>query len=161
MFTDEATFTRREVFNWRNSDYWEEENPHAIKARHFQHEFKLNIWCGIIGDQLLGPMDYDLEDPGNAPQNYQQPQPNYGYPPQQQTPQPIIMMQPPTQTSTSVTVNTSGGIGVGCPVCHNNSWTGSYSCCAWCLAIVCFPIGIICCCCMRRKKCTKCGYTVG
>ncbi|XP_072399101.1 uncharacterized protein [Diabrotica undecimpunctata] len=99
--------------------------------------------------------------PGNAPQNYQQPQPNYGYPPQQQTPQPIIMMQPPSQTSTSVTVNTGGGIGVGCPVCHNNSWTGSYSCCAWCLAILCFPIGIICCCCMRRKKCTKCGYTVG
>jgi hypothetical protein len=55
MFTDEATFTRRGVFNWRNSHYWEEENPHAIKARHFQHKFKLNIWCGIIGDQLLGP----------------------------------------------------------------------------------------------------------
>lgn len=55
MFTDEATFTRRGIFNWRNSHYWEEENPHALKERHFQHEFKLNIWCGIIGDKLLGP----------------------------------------------------------------------------------------------------------
>ncbi|KAJ8959334.1 hypothetical protein NQ318_022020 [Aromia moschata] len=49
----------------------------------------------------------------------------------------------------------------GCPVCHNGSWTGTYSCCAWLLAIFCFPCGILCCCCMRKKKCTKCGYTVG
>lgn len=55
LFTDEATFTRRGVFNWRNTHYWEVENPHAVKERHFQHEFKINVWCGIIGDQLLGP----------------------------------------------------------------------------------------------------------
>ncbi|XP_018566893.1 brain protein I3-like [Anoplophora glabripennis] len=48
----------------------------------------------------------------------------------------------------------------GCPVCGNNSWTGTYPCLGWLLAIVCFPCGIILCCCMRKKKCTKCGFTV-
>ncbi|KAJ8967815.1 hypothetical protein NQ317_004050 [Molorchus minor] len=46
---------------------------------------------------------------------------------------------------------------VGCPVCGSQSWTGTYSCLAWLLAICCFPCGIICCCCMRKKKCAKCG----
>ncbi|XP_028134271.1 brain protein I3 isoform X2 [Diabrotica virgifera virgifera] len=100
-------------------------------------------------------------NPGNAPPNFQQQQPNYGYPPPQHAPPPVIMMQPATQTQTSTSVNVNVRGGVGCPVCHNNSWTGTYSCCAWCLAIVCFPIGILFCCCMRKKKCTKCGYTVG
>ncbi|KAJ8935867.1 hypothetical protein NQ318_019451 [Aromia moschata] len=43
LFTDEDTFTRRGVFNWRDNDLCNCENPHA---RHFQHEFKENIWCG-------------------------------------------------------------------------------------------------------------------
>ncbi|KAJ8913071.1 hypothetical protein NQ315_006572 [Exocentrus adspersus] len=40
LFTDEATFTRRGIFNYRNKHVWDTENPHAITARHFQHEFK-------------------------------------------------------------------------------------------------------------------------
>jgi hypothetical protein len=55
-FTDEATFTRRGVFNWRNSHVWSEENPHVIKEHHFQHEFSINVWCGIIGNCILGPV---------------------------------------------------------------------------------------------------------
>lgn len=42
-FTDEATFTRRGVFNLKNNHLWDFENPHAIKEMHFQHEFKMNI----------------------------------------------------------------------------------------------------------------------
>lgn len=55
LFTDEATFTRRGVFNWRNNHLWDSENPHAIRERHFQHEFKINIWCGMISDFFIGP----------------------------------------------------------------------------------------------------------
>lgn len=57
LFTDEATFTRRGVFNWRNSHSWQLENPHLIRERHFQYEFKINVWCGIIGDKFLGPIE--------------------------------------------------------------------------------------------------------
>lgn len=57
LFTDEATFTRRGVFNYRNRHAWENENPHLVVERHFQHEFKVNIWCGIIGDHLIGPFE--------------------------------------------------------------------------------------------------------
>lgn len=57
LFTDEATFTRRGVFNRKNCHIWADENPNGINVHHFQHEFKLNIWFGIIGDYLLGPCE--------------------------------------------------------------------------------------------------------
>ncbi|CAH1101002.1 unnamed protein product [Psylliodes chrysocephalus] len=117
--------------------------------------------------------------PQAPPQNYMGgPNSQYAPPPQHMggqspysmaPPQPqIVYMQPPaaaqataSSVSTNVTVNTGGGGLGGCPVCHNNSWTGTYDCCAWLWLICCFPCGIICCCCMRKKKCTQCGYTVG
>ncbi|KAJ8959667.1 hypothetical protein NQ318_021855 [Aromia moschata] len=40
LFTDEATFTRRGVFNWRSNHLRDSESPHAVKERHFLHEFK-------------------------------------------------------------------------------------------------------------------------
>lgn len=57
LFTDEATFTRRGVFNFRNKHVWDNENPHVLRERHFQHEFKINIWCGIVGNHVLGPVE--------------------------------------------------------------------------------------------------------
>ncbi|KAJ8940109.1 hypothetical protein NQ318_016025 [Aromia moschata] len=36
LFTDEATFTRWGVFNWRNNHLWDSENPHPLKQRPFQ-----------------------------------------------------------------------------------------------------------------------------
>lgn len=57
LFTDEATFTRRGVFNWRNNHYYDFANPHQYKETHFQHEFSINIWCGIIGDNFIGPFE--------------------------------------------------------------------------------------------------------
>ncbi|KAJ8954990.1 hypothetical protein NQ318_000422 [Aromia moschata] len=44
LFTDEATFTRRGIFNRKNCYIWADQNPNATWARHFQHEFKINIW---------------------------------------------------------------------------------------------------------------------
>ncbi|XP_022917996.2 uncharacterized protein [Onthophagus taurus] len=57
LFTDEATFTRSGVFNFKNYHVWETENPHMTRQRHFQHEFKINVWCGIIGNYVLGPRE--------------------------------------------------------------------------------------------------------
>lgn len=38
LFADEATFPRCGVFNWKNSDSWEQENLHLIKKTHSYHE---------------------------------------------------------------------------------------------------------------------------
>ncbi|KAJ8936824.1 hypothetical protein NQ318_015291, partial [Aromia moschata] len=56
LFTDETTFTRRGVFTWRNDHLWDSENPHAVKE-HFQHEFRVNIWCGVISNVFIGPFE--------------------------------------------------------------------------------------------------------
>ncbi|KAJ4426346.1 hypothetical protein ANN_27160 [Periplaneta americana] len=56
LFTDEATFTRDGINNTRNSHQWSEENPHAIVEIHFQERFSVNVWCGMIDNQLLGPV---------------------------------------------------------------------------------------------------------
>ncbi|CAH1110323.1 unnamed protein product [Psylliodes chrysocephalus] len=31
------------------------ENPHAITETHFQEQFSVNVWAGIISNHLLGP----------------------------------------------------------------------------------------------------------
>lgn len=65
LFTDEASFNRHGVFNWRNSHTWAEENPHLSLSNHFQHQFSINVWCGIVGDYVLGP--YELPPRLNGP----------------------------------------------------------------------------------------------
>ena len=56
LFTDEACFTRDGYFKSRNSHIWDDENPHAVFIRVYQTTFKVNIWGGILGDYLLGPV---------------------------------------------------------------------------------------------------------
>jgi hypothetical protein len=34
---------------------WAEDNPHSIHCRGYQHKFLINIWCGIVGNYLIGP----------------------------------------------------------------------------------------------------------
>ena len=55
LFSDESLFTQEGLFNAHNLHYWEEENPFIIRERSFQVQWKLNIWAGIIGDQISGP----------------------------------------------------------------------------------------------------------
>ena len=55
LFTDEASFTRDGISNSRNNHVWDEENPHAIVESHHQQRFAVNIWAGIVHDNLIGP----------------------------------------------------------------------------------------------------------
>lgn len=55
LFTDEATFTRSGIFNSHNTHVWTDENPHVTWRGNYQHRFSLNVWCGIIGNYLIGP----------------------------------------------------------------------------------------------------------
>lgn len=56
LFTDEAKFTRDAIMNFHNDHRWAAENPHAIRQSRHQQTFSCNIWAGIIGDYLIGPM---------------------------------------------------------------------------------------------------------
>ena len=56
LFTDEAIFTRSGIFNFHNSHEWADDNPHAVAVAGHQVRFSLNIWMGILGDRLLGPV---------------------------------------------------------------------------------------------------------
>jgi hypothetical protein len=50
-----AHFTHVGVNNTRNSHLWDRDNPHGTVKSNYQHHFSINVWCGVIGDQLIGP----------------------------------------------------------------------------------------------------------
>ena len=52
----EACFTREGYFKSRKSHIWDNEIPHAGFIRVHQARFYVNIWGGILGDYLLGPV---------------------------------------------------------------------------------------------------------
>lgn len=56
LFSDEAYFMRDGYYNSRNSHIWDYMNPHAIAVRNHQRRFSVNIWAGIVGTHLLGPV---------------------------------------------------------------------------------------------------------
>lgn len=56
LFTDEASFTRRGIVNFHNYHSWAEENPHALRIANSQHQFSINIWAGIVGNEIIGPV---------------------------------------------------------------------------------------------------------
>jgi len=55
LFTDEVHFTCDGVNNTRNTHLWDHDNPHGTVESNYQHRFSVNVWCGVIGDQLIGP----------------------------------------------------------------------------------------------------------
>lgn len=55
LFTDEATFTNHGNVNLRNMHYWALENPHWIRQVQHQKPWSVNVWCGIVGNFIVGP----------------------------------------------------------------------------------------------------------
>jgi len=45
-------FTHDVVNSTRNSHLWDRDNPHETVESNYPHSFSLNMWCGVIGDQL-------------------------------------------------------------------------------------------------------------
>jgi hypothetical protein len=53
LFTDEEGFTRVGIMNFHNTHFRADDNPHTtVVSRHRQ--FCINVWVGILYDQLLG-----------------------------------------------------------------------------------------------------------
>lgn len=55
LVSDEKGFAREGTFNAHNNHFYAEENPHIPFVRGYQTKFSVNVWCGILGDSLLGP----------------------------------------------------------------------------------------------------------
>lgn len=58
-FSDEATFELNGSVNRHNMRYWADENPYWMSARHTQYPQKLNVWAGILCNQIIGPFFID------------------------------------------------------------------------------------------------------
>ncbi|XP_058804559.1 uncharacterized protein LOC131671826 [Phymastichus coffea] len=67
LWTDESTYVRKGMFNQHNEHQWAHENPHMAREDRFQNRFSVNIWTGLIGNQVIGPVQ--LPNPLNA-KNY-------------------------------------------------------------------------------------------
>lgn len=58
-FSDECSFLLNGNVNKQNCRYWSDENPHIVVEGHTQNPQKLNVWCGILGDKIIGPFFID------------------------------------------------------------------------------------------------------
>lgn len=58
VFTDDATFYLNGVVNKQN-ERWSDENPYWKVETHTQTPQKVNVWCSIVGSNILGPFFID------------------------------------------------------------------------------------------------------
>jgi hypothetical protein len=59
MWSDEAQFDRNGVVNCHNLHYWAVENPHWLRQSSYQQNWRCNVWCGLHGNKILGPVFFD------------------------------------------------------------------------------------------------------
>jgi transposase len=55
LFSDEATFTSNGHVSSQNCRWWASENPNFVVQCKDQYHFKVNVWCGILNSQIVGP----------------------------------------------------------------------------------------------------------
>ncbi|XP_031785939.2 uncharacterized protein LOC116418120 [Nasonia vitripennis] len=58
-FSDESTFTNNGPINKQVTRMWSEQNPHWFIENDRQHRWKFNVWIGIVGDRIIGPIFYN------------------------------------------------------------------------------------------------------
>jgi hypothetical protein len=59
LFTDESTFNGDGMTNTWNSHVWSLDDPHASTETHSLSRFSVNVWCGVIGSQVMGPSELE------------------------------------------------------------------------------------------------------
>lgn len=58
IWSDESLFTRNGLWNRRTVHFWARKghNPRFIRETSFQNRWTINVWAGIIGDKIIGPV---------------------------------------------------------------------------------------------------------
>jgi hypothetical protein len=59
LWSDECTFKSDGSTNTWNCRFWSQENPHWLRPIDYQQVWKVNVWCGIIKDRIIGPVIID------------------------------------------------------------------------------------------------------
>ncbi|KZC13177.1 hypothetical protein WN55_05909 [Dufourea novaeangliae] len=59
LFTDEATFTNCGQVNRHNMHYWSIENPRWLREMDKQRPWSVNVWCGVLNGEIIGPYFID------------------------------------------------------------------------------------------------------
>lgn len=55
-FSDESTFFLNGAVNIQNVRFWCTENPHEFRDNKTQYPKKINVWAGILGNSIIGPL---------------------------------------------------------------------------------------------------------
>ncbi|XP_071540038.1 membrane protein BRI3-like [Panulirus ornatus] len=63
---------------------------------------------------------------------------------------------PPAVVATPVVI-----MGQTCPTCKTGLIQSEFTACGICLAICCFPVGLVCCYLMRERRCSNCKASFG
>jgi len=61
LFTDEASLNNSRNVHTRSHD-----NPHETSVTKFQKRFSVNVWCGLVGNKLIGPYIFGYNLTGNT-----------------------------------------------------------------------------------------------
>lgn len=56
IWSDEAKFSNCGIFNRNNERIWAVENPRYNREIRRQVRFSINVWAGMFGDKILGPI---------------------------------------------------------------------------------------------------------
>jgi len=64
-FSDECTFFLNGKVNKQNCRYWSDENPFIFHEGHTQEPQKVNVWAGILGNAIIGPLFIEENLTGN------------------------------------------------------------------------------------------------
>lgn len=59
LFTDESYFSNNVLPNMHNLHHYSDTNPHLTRPRNFQRRWVLNVWGGILGENIIGPHFFD------------------------------------------------------------------------------------------------------
>lgn len=59
LWTDESYFSNCGLFNRHNEHHWAQENPNIVVPRRNQVRFGFNVFCGLLGNRLIGPIIFD------------------------------------------------------------------------------------------------------
>jgi hypothetical protein len=59
LFSGESSFTLNGKINKQNRRVWARESPYRTQEKHTQYREKVNVWVGILGNNLVGPFFID------------------------------------------------------------------------------------------------------
>lgn len=59
LFSDESRFSNLGLFNRNNTRYWAQENPRIMREGRYQERFGFNVWLGMIGTRIIGPIIFE------------------------------------------------------------------------------------------------------